>query len=94
MTVIHKDHKVTARASLRDWAVLVVMLGSFFSAGVVAWQKLESKADAAESKARQTETDLAEFKDKIDAKLEKISADTAYLRGVIGRARPSPTPSN
>ena len=37
----------------------------------------------------ETAQDLSEFKDKTNAKLEEIKADTAFIRGVIGRNRPS-----
>lgn len=83
MTVIHKDHKVTARASLRDWAVLIVMIGSFFSAGVIAWTKLEEKASAAQAKANQVETDLSDFKERVSGQLKEIGEGVAYIKGMI-----------
>jgi Zn-dependent protease with chaperone function len=85
MTVISKDHKIVARASIRDWVVLLVLLASCISAGVIAWTSVEGTARAAEAKADKLATELSEFKDKTNAKLEEIKADTAYIRGVIGR---------
>lgn len=88
MTVIHKDHKVTARASLRDWVVLIVMLGSFFSAGVIAWTKLEDKASAAQAKANQVETDLSDFKDRVSGQLKEIGEGVAYIKGMMRSGQP------
>ena len=84
MTVISEDHKVTARASLRDWVVLLTLLAGIASSSVIAWKTVESKAEAALAKSERVEGDLSDFKDKIDTKLEKINADTAYIRGMIG----------
>ena len=85
MTVLHKDHKIVARASLRDWAALLCLLGGFVASGAIAWSSVRGTAQAAEAKADRLAQELTEFKDKTNAKLEEIKSDTAYIRGVIGR---------
>lgn len=85
MTVIHKDHRIVARASLRDWVILFCALGGIVASGAIAWTSVQGTAQTAEAKADRLASDLAEFKDRTNAKLEEIKADTAYIRGVIGR---------
>lgn len=90
MTVIHKDHRVVARASLRDWVILFCALGGIVASGAIAWTGVQATAQSADAKADKLANDLSEFKDRTNAKLEEIKSDTAYIRGVIGRnGRPS-----
>jgi len=85
MTVIHKDHRIVARASFRDWVILFSALGGIVASGAIAWTNVQATAQTAEAKADKLATDLSEFKDRTNAKLEEIKADTAFIRGVIGR---------
>lgn len=79
------SRSINVKLTMREW----FGVGVFIFSTAIGFASVYSQAKTVEAKAMETAQDLSEFKDKTNAKLEEIKSDTAFIRGVIGRNRPS-----